>query len=517
LDEAITAYGKATEIDPGIATNYGGLGNALLQAQGKLDGAVAAFRKTIELDPNNALAFSELGRALRAQGKLDEAAATYRKAIKLDPKLDSAYLGLGEALMAKKQFVEAEAILRELVRFKPTVDAHAYLGSVLVSQRKWKDAQSTFEDALSIKPDYAYAHSSLAWILGDCPEPRFHDFNQALMHAQKALDLQPTRQHLSRLGAIQYRAGKWQQAALTLQKVDKMAGGPDDYHRVYRAMADWNLGNKHEALKHWVQAVQWMDKAVPVMKQNDPLSHEELTNLRAEAEGLLGEFRDPESAYREILRVEPKSAWAHYALADFFYRTRQWAKSAAAYVKAFDLEEPADERKWFKCACSLVQAGDTEGYRKLCDRMLKRLGQSRNVDQIVYLAHACVLAPDALADSGRVLQLAEQRSSLTAELDGHKFWSMHVLGLAYYRAGQFEKAVASLEAGQKHPGLNLEIKLSNWLVLAMCRHRLGQNGEAATALESARAILASEQREFDRESLIVQVLFREAETLLRKQ
>ena len=95
---------------------------------------------------------------------------------------------------------------------------------------------------------------------------------------------------------------------------------------------------------------------------------------------------------------------------------------------------------------------------------------------------------------------------------------MHVLGLAYYRAGQFEKAVARLEAAQKDPGFQtLDFKLSNWLVLAMCRHRLGQDGEAAAALKSARAILASEQRELDQETLPVQILIREAETLLGKQ
>ena len=95
---------------------------------------------------------------------------------------------------------------------------------------------------------------------------------------------------------------------------------------------------------------------------------------------------------------------------------------------------------------------------------------------------------------------------------------MHILGLAFYRAGQFEKAIVSLEAGQKDPGFQTsEFKMSNWLVLAMCRHRLGQDLEAAVALQSARAILATEQGELDRQTLVVQTLFREAESLLRKQ
>ena len=390
------------------------------------------------------------------------------------------------------------------------------LGLALLSQRNWEGARAALERAVSIKPDFAWPRSNLAWILANCPEPRFHNFPLALEHAQKATELLPNdRLRWNHLGAIQYRAGMWQQARETLQKAERMESTPDNYHRVYLVMANWRLDRNIEALKHWVQFVPWMESAGLSLL---PLHQEELINLRAEAEGLLGEFRDPETACREILRVEPKSALAHYGLADFFSRSRQWAKSAAAYVKAFNIEEPIDEPTWFMCAGSLVHAGDTEGYRKLCDRMLKRFGQSRDVHQIAYLAHVCVLAPNALADSGRILQLAEQRFSLTTDIDVHRLWSMHVLGLAYYRAGQFEKAVARLEAGQKDPGFQtLDFKLSNWLALAMCRHRLGQDGEAAAALKSARAILASEQRELDQETLFVQILFREAETSLGKQ
>ena len=84
-------------------------------------------------------------------------------------------------------------------------------------------------------------------------------------------------------------------------------------------------------------------------------------------------------------------------------------------------------------------------------------------------------------------------------------------------SGQFEMAVAGLEAGQKDPSFQtVEFKVSNWLALAMRRQRLRQENEAATAFQSARAILTKEQREFDLETLIVQILFHEAEILLGK-
>lgn len=421
---------------------------------------------------------------------------------------------LGYALLQDEKPDQAEAVLRKAVADHPhSARAHATLGVLQLGQRKWEEARAALDRAVSINPDDAWARANLAWVFANCPESRFHNLTRALEHARKVTELDPNnRLRWNHLGAIQYRAGMWQQALETLQKAERMENAPDNYHRIYLVMANWRLGNKHEALKHWAQFVPWMDRSASSL---NPLHSEELRSLRAEAEGFLREFGDPETIYLEILRVEPKSAWAHYGLADCYDESRQWAKSGAAYIQGFDLEEPAHSPTWHRCAYSLVQAGDIERYRKLCEAMTKRYGQSHDPNHIALLAHTCVLAPNALADRDRIVQLAEQRVALAANIDRHKLWSTHVLGLAFYRAGQFEKAIATLEAGQKEPNLTSEIKICNWLALAMSRHGLGQDVEAAAALESARDVLVQKQRKLDQQRLNVQNLFRETESLLR--
>jgi len=388
----------------------------------------------------------------------------------------------------------------------------ALRGLAYLDDEQWQPAVDDLSRALELDPaGYPYW-----WQVRGRAHAGLKQWERAIEDLTKATELEPrSRQHRNHLGAIRYRAGMWQQALETLQTADEMGSAPDNYHRIYLVLANWRLDKKNEALRQWVQFVPWMESAVPSLRRDQPLLHEELCSLRAEAESLLGEFRELEAAYLEILRLEPKSAWAHYGLADYLAQSGQWARSAATYVKALELEDPSDLPMWLACTCSLVQAGDTEGYRKLCERMARRFGQGRDPHQIAFLAHVCVMAPNALANSERVVQLAEQRMALTAKIDVHRLWSMHVLGLAFYRAGQSEKAIASLEAAQKDPGLQTsEFKMSNWLVLAMCRHRLGQDSEAAAALQSARAILAKEKYELDRQTHIVQTLFREAESLL---
>ena len=68
--------------------------------------------------------------------------------------------------------------------------------------------------------------------------------------------------------------------------------------------------------------------------------------------------------YPEILRLEPKSALAHYGRASFLSQSGQWAKSSAAYAKALEVEEPIDLRTWLMCAGSFLRVGETE--KPLC-------------------------------------------------------------------------------------------------------------------------------------------------------
>ena len=64
-------------------------------------------------------------------------------------------------------------------------------------------------------------------------------------------------------------------------------------------------------------------------------------------------------------------------------------------------------------------------------------------------------------------------------------WMQYVLGLAYYRTGEFDRAIQSLEQSIKVDGGWTGSPL-NWPVLAMAHHRLGHEREARAWLGKAR-------------------------------
>jgi hypothetical protein len=151
------------------------------------------------------------------------------------------------------------------------------------------------------------------------------------------------------------------------------------------------------------------------------------------------------------------------------------------------------------------------------------------VDEVALLAHACVLAPGGARDAAAAIHLAERRLELTPPPSGHHAWSMHLVGLACYRAGQNEKAVEWSKKGLEEDP-DWDGRVFHWLVLATAHHRLGRADEAGQWFAKAEQWISEKTRDqpgkrerfappgwFWRNWLMVQMFRREAEEVLKKQ
>jgi superkiller protein 3 len=297
LDEAVTAYNNAIELDPKYANPYTNLGNVLF-IQGKLDEAIAAHRKAIELDPKSDSAYVNLAGMLVLQEKPDEAAAAYRKAIELDPKDGSpyghighphrfspqvaAYMSLGDLLREQGKLEEAAGVWRELIQRDPRFsDGYLGLGFILLEQEKPEEAIATFKKTFVMDPQYADGQNNVARQLATHSDTPLRDPSFALSLAKKAVELDPKNgAYLNTLGVAYYRMGDWKGAIASLEKSRELREGGKSSEWFFSAMAHWQLGEKDTARESYDRAIQWMEKNAP--------DNRELIRFRAEAAELLG-------------------------------------------------------------------------------------------------------------------------------------------------------------------------------------------------------------------------------------
>ncbi len=129
--EAIDAYRKAIELDPGDAQNWSELGNAHFRAA-TYDEAIEAFNKAIELDPTLGWPYSNLALTLVTQGKYTQAIPLYQKSIDLLQedkdqavvwnRLGNVYRKLNDYEHAVQAFQKADELDEENAGFRDELD-----------------------------------------------------------------------------------------------------------------------------------------------------------------------------------------------------------------------------------------------------------------------------------------------------------------------------------------------------------------------------------------------------------
>jgi len=214
--------------------------------------------------------------------------------------------------------------------------------------------------------------------------------------------------------------------------------------------------------------------------EKDPI----LWRGRANAHSSLGHWAEAAADFSMAMKVNPGARGSLLPQRGSAYiQMHEWEKAAADYEQALQMN-PDDALLWFENAYIKLNAKDTEGYLHICGRMFERFTHSRKADVIPLLAHTYALAPQSPRNTAQVQELAEKRITLTPAPSGAYIWSLHVLGLAHYRAGQPDKAVAYLEKGL-HDFPDWEKNVLNWLVLALAEFRLGKHELARQWLEKA--------------------------------
>jgi WD40 repeat protein len=175
---------------------------------------------------------------------------------------------------------------------------------------------------------------------------------------------------------------------------------------------------------------------------------------------------------------EPPDSHMRLRRAALLARSGALEPAAADYAQAFAVNEPEDLTIWLEYARVLLAQGDADAYRRLCARLLARPLAQRRESWEEPTARICVLGAGGAADVTDLVRLAQQ---VLAKAPGNEF-ALLTLGLAHYRAGQWDRALARLEESAAAAPENA---WRTWPVLALVHHRLGHTAEARRWLERA--------------------------------
>ena len=161
---------------------------------------------------------------------------------------------------------------------------------VLTREQKASQALARYRREVETNPDDARACNNLAWIYLNGPLA-LRDVKAGLSLAEKAMRLAPeSASHRNTLGIAYYRSGRFADAVKLLQaNIEKQSNRSLPFDLYFLAMSYHLLGESVRATDYLAWANRWS----AALRDPGATNLEELHELRAEAERLLGTKKDP--------------------------------------------------------------------------------------------------------------------------------------------------------------------------------------------------------------------------------
>jgi tetratricopeptide (TPR) repeat protein len=317
--DAISAYQRATDMEPGDIRTMGALAQALL-TDNQLDEALKQFRQIAEADPEDPSALIHICEIERRQGKYEDALQTIRKARKKDP--DSLEAGYNEGLLLDVlgRYDEAVGVYEKMV----DVTSHANgaytgeeknnrgiflerLGAVYHEQNRTAEAIATYQKLLDLGGE-----SALRGYQGQVETYRDAKmYDKAVEISRKAVDADPKNRELKLMLAGELIDLGKADDGLTLAK--GMLDSSDKDRAVWMA-----LGQMYVRTHRWKDAEDALNHAATLTTKKEDRIY--LLFVKGELAERQKRFEPAEQLFRQVLDLDPNNAmtlnYLGYMMAD---------------------------------------------------------------------------------------------------------------------------------------------------------------------------------------------------------
>ena len=205
LDENLMA-----ELDSFISTESDKIFNFATNfyAAGNYADAERQLNLALGLDPENKEALYYLGATKYKTKNYAEAEANFNKVLAIDPEHMQSLLMLNEMYEAQGETTKRLVVMEKIANINEDEELWLVIGNLYAENANVAKAESSLRKALELKPDYALAHTRLAFLLYD--NQRYGD---AIEHLESAYDAFPENDIISRRLAVAYqRSGRMDEA-----------------------------------------------------------------------------------------------------------------------------------------------------------------------------------------------------------------------------------------------------------------------------------------------------------------
>ena len=308
IDSAIGLFQRALQTDPKFALAYSGLGESYWQ---KYDitherswvakALEACQQANVEGEGSNCL-----GMVYNGTGKYEQAATEFQRTLQRDPTNDDAYRGLATSYERLRKPDDAEQTYRQAISVRPEYWAgYSWLGAFLYHQARYEEAAKAFAQATALAPDNARAYSNLGGTylaLGK--------YTTAIDVFEQSVKLSPTADGYSNLGMAYWYLHRFPEAGQACEQAVQLAPGN---YLVWENLADsyyWQAERRLESLAGYHKAIALAEEQLRVNPQDaTALSHLALYHA------MLGEKAAAWSNLREALARAPNDAEVRFQAA----------------------------------------------------------------------------------------------------------------------------------------------------------------------------------------------------------
>jgi len=176
---------KALDLDPHSPEAYGALAD-VYEAEGKTGDADAALQKAIDLAPDDWRWPVRLGNDEFRSGNLKDAIVQFQRGVDLAPDNAVAYFDLGFVNMRLGQMEQARNDFQRSLSIEPDPDTYAALGTALMLDGKYDDAEVMDTKSIELNPG-----NYVAWAnLGAAYQWSGNHQSDALKAFRKAIELE---------------------------------------------------------------------------------------------------------------------------------------------------------------------------------------------------------------------------------------------------------------------------------------------------------------------------------------